>query len=265
VVTSAILGGFAAAGPALDWRGKALAGWVVIAVSAVGLAWSLGVPRRPAASPRTPYPWRGPVHTVSELWRLRKDRLLALVIAGNTFIWFAGQFQILVINLLGMQQLKVTKTTTGLMIGAQLVGLAAGGLVGGRVAKGERWHRVLAPTALAMGGMMLGMTLIGRLNVQLAQLVGCFALLPAIGFAGGMFMVPCEAFIQIRPAAGEKGKVIAASNFAVFCGILLAAGAYNVLSGQTALKPTDCFGLLGCAALLVGVAVMTLLRRMRSE
>ena len=190
--------------------------------------------------------------------------MLALVIAGNAFIWFAGQFQILVINLLGTKQLAVTQTTTSLMIAAQLVGLAAGGLVSGRLAKGEQWHRVLGPAALAMAAMMTGLAWVGRVGGGPAQIAGCFALLPAIGFTGGLFMVPCEAFIQVRPAAGEKGRVIAASNFAVFCGILLAGGVYNVLRGRTGLRPTDCFGLLGCAAILVGIGMLSLLRRMRS-
>ena len=56
------------------------------------------------------------------------------------------------------------------------------------------------------------------------------ALYPLIGLAGaggGLFLIPCESFLQIRPPAERKGAVWASANFASFRGMSLASLAYT--------------------------------------
>ncbi len=72
-------------------------------------------------------------------------------------------------------------------------------------------------------------------------------------------MVPCESFIQMRPAIEKKGAVIAAANFAAFSGILISGPAANLLNAH--LDPTDSFGVIGLLAWVVGVSVKVALRR----
>jgi len=92
-----------------------------------------------------------------------------------------------------------------------------------------------------------------------AQPAGLFVLIALIGIGGGIVMVPCESFIQMRPAAEKKGAVIAAANFAAFSGILLSGPVANVLNAH--LKPTDSFGVIGLLAWIVGASVMVALKR----
>ena len=76
--------------------------------------------------------------------------------------------------------------------------------------------------------------------------------------AGGVLLVPLEAFIQARPAADQKGKVIAAGNFTAFIGIMLGGLASNVLSSDCLTKrmtPTTDFGIVGAITLLAGLLV----------
>jgi len=222
-VTAAILAGFAMAGFALDLDGTTLGGvprgqvavaGAVLLVAGLGVAGSFGVPQRAAADPKARFPWAGPFCTLGELNTIRKDRLLATVIGANSFIWFAGALEIPLINLLGKAQLGVSKSITSGLVVSQLVGLAAGGLLSSRLARGERWHRALPPTGLIMGGLMIAMATLTSLPAP-ARLGTAFVLLFGIGMGGGIFMIPCEAFIQVRPAAREKGKVIAAAKRAV--------------------------------------------------
>jgi len=255
-VTVSILAGVAAAGLALDrsglgWWGLELGrltvGGVVVAVAALGLILSFGVPSRPAADPAARFPWRGPLDTLRKLWSIRRDPLLALTIGASTFIWTLGSLQVLLINPLGLQQFRLGTAMTSYLIAAQLIGIAAGGLLSSRLAVGRRWYRVLGPAGMGLTALMLLMEAVPGLPAP-AQLPALFGLFFTVGVSGGLFLIPVESFIQVRPAAAEKGAVLAATNFAVFSGILLSGPLSNLLNAH--LRPTDSFGFLGLAALL---------------
>ena len=222
-VTGAILIGVALAGVLLDWRGRAAVAVAALTVAGLGFLCSFGVLRRPAASLAARFPWMGPIDSIRDLIRMRTDRLLLTTISADMFIWFAGSLLIPIVNELGENYLRVSFTVTGGLVAAELGGIAIGGMLAGRLAKGRRWYRVLVPSSLVLAGMLAcaagaaylpeGM----RYGVILAALGGA-------GVAGGLFMIPCEAFIQVRPGADCRGKVIAASNFAVFVGIAVSGG-----------------------------------------
>lgn len=261
-VTGAILLGVASAGFALGQTGvcltdvplgRGIVAVVVVAVSVLGVFGSLGVPHRPAAGPDARFPWAGPFDTIGELLKIRRDLLLWTTVQANAFIWFAGSLLVPLINQLGLKQLGLNASQTSAIVVAELVGLAIGGLLSSKLTRGERWHRVLAPAAFAMGTFMLLMTGVPLLAPGL-QAPACFVLLACTGLAGGLYVVPCEAFIQVRPAPAERGTVIAASNFAVFTGILLSGPAANLLISYT--LPTRAFGGVGFLGLCVGACLL---------
>lgn len=272
IITSNVLAGVALAGFALARPGTGLYGIpcgrltvavTVVAVAVVGVLASLGVPHRAAAAPAVKFPWSGPLDTVRELNEIRKDFLLHLTLIVDVFIWFAGSVLVLVINQLGMHQYQSLfgerreYATSGLVV-AQLVGLALGGGISGKLAGSGRWHRLLVPGALVMGALMAMMPFVPRLSLAM-QPVALFVLIGLIGTGGGIVLVPCESFIQLRPAPEKKGAVIAASNFAAFAGILFSGPVANLLNAH--LLPTKSFGVIGLLAWGVGVSVMVALRR----
>ena len=272
IVTCNILAGVALAGFALARPGEGLYGIprgrlvvavTVIAVALVGVAASLGASRRAAAAPALRFPWNGPLDTIRELNAIRRDFLLHVTVIADVFIWFIGSVLVLVINQLGMHQYQALfgerreYMTSGLVV-AQLIGFAFGGGLSSKLAAGERWHRVLVPGALAMGTLMVMMPWVPRLSPT-AQPAALFVLIGLIGIGGGIVMVPCESFIQMRPVMEKKGAVIAAANFAAFSGILLSGPAANLLNAH--LNPTDSFGVIGLLAWAVGLGVMVALKR----
>jgi acyl-[acyl-carrier-protein]-phospholipid O-acyltransferase / long-chain-fatty-acid--[acyl-carrier-protein] ligase len=267
VLAGVALAGFALARPGAAFygipRGRLLVAVTVVAVAVVGVLASLGVPRRPAAAPGVKFPWSGPLDTIRELHALRKDFLLRLTIITDVFIWFSGSVLVLVINYLGMHQYgalfgeRREYATSGLVV-AQLVGFAFGGGISSKLAAGERWHRVLVPGALIMSGLMAMMHWVPDLRPA-TQPAALFVLIGLIGVGGGIIMVPCESFIQMRPALEKKGAVIAAANFAAFSGILVSGPVANLLNAH--LNPTDSFAVLGLLAWGVGVGVLVALRR----
>jgi hypothetical protein len=106
----------------------------------------------------------------------------------------------------------------------------------------------LAPSLAVLAVLLGTVPVVPWLGLPVVQYVALLALLFGGGVAGGLVLIPCEAYIQIRPEARSKGAVIAASNFVVFCGIAVAAQVSNLLDRWV--RPTDTFGLiaLGTAA-----------------
>lgn len=260
--TAAVLLGVGTAGLALQSKMEVLPGLelgrvgvatTVLGVSVLGLLASFGVPRRKAASPRVRFPWKGPLHTLQELWRIRKDRLLATVILVDAFVWFLGSTQLLIINLLGIQQYGLSEGWTGGLALAELVGVAAGGLLGSRIARGRYWYGIVTPAVLALAPVLACVSLVPLLPDALepGALAGLFCL---AGLLGGMILIPCEAFVQVRPSADKKGATIAAANFASMGAILLSGPVHLMLLGRL-VEPTTCFAFMGGLTLALGLAL----------
>jgi MFS family permease len=238
-------------------RGPAMVGLVCLGVALVGFLVSFGAHGRPPADPGRPFPWTGPVDTVRELREVWKDRQLGRILVADVFIWGVGVFQLLVINSLGKLQFGLSDSRTSLLVASQLVGLALGGLLAARFARGSRWFRVLVPAGVAMGLLMLGIGGVPMLPAS-AQLPALFALIGLTGMAGGVFLIPCESFIQIRPAPERKGAVWASANFASFAGMALASAVHTGLAG---LLPTLAYGVLGLFSLIFSAWLVVEFRR----
>ncbi len=265
VVTMAILAGVASSGLALDYRAidfghlppeRLVVAIVIVAVSALGVLCCLCVPRRKAASPRAAFPWSGPLETLRELNRIEKDRLLAVIIKADMYAWFAGAVLVQIINVLAVVQFGLSKSMASYLVASELIGITVGGILVSRVASRRGWYRVLPAAALLMGVLMAAAGLAVYLP-EASQLPALFVLLGLIGVGGGVFLIPCEAFIQIRPAPEKRGAVIAAANFMVFSGILLSGLAANALTEL--LTATNCLAALGGLTLLVGIWLRTAL------
>jgi len=255
VVTVGILVGISLSGFVLDLageplfgapRGHALVGLAVVLYAVLGLGVSFGIPTRTAADPGRTFPWTGPLDTLRELREIWRDRQLGRVLVADVFIWAVGVFQLLVINSLGKLQFGLSDSRTSLLVASQLIGLALGGLLSARFARGDRWFRVLLPAGLAMGLIMVAIAGVPALPAGL-QVPALYVLIGLAGLAGGLFLIPCESFLQIRPAPERKGAVWASANFASFSGMAVASALYLPL---TALQPTLAYGALGAASLL---------------
>ncbi|MHB9134041.1 MAG: MFS transporter [Armatimonadota bacterium] len=200
------------------------------------------------------------VKPAQSLIRVCRDRLLGVAIGANTFFWFLASLQVMLINKMGLEQFHFTKTETSLLAGVEMIGVAIGGLLCARWAVGTRWHRVLAPAALTLG-VVLMLTFGVPVLPDASHLGALMGLLGIAGIAGGLFMVPLESFIQVRPAAGEKGSVISTANSAIFTGMLLAGVAYAVLEHFFTAQETTSFAIAGVMAVVVGVWLTWVLPR----
>ena len=266
LVTAAILLGTIASGYALSaeeivWgdrtaMGHVIVGGGVVVVAILGVGVSIFVPRMPAADPKIKFPWTGPVATFKEFQAILRDPLLLLIVLCDVFVWFVGAIQITVIQDVSETQFSWSTQTTSNLIFAGLIGTAIGGLIATRFANNRRWYRLLPwmMTAMAIPSLLMAfapMLADGTLAWSIALLM------VMMGTIVGLIMIPCESFIQVRPAHEHKGRVIAAANCGVFIGILVSAGVYYILSKL--FSPTACFGALGVGAIMAGGVLFAVL------
>jgi acyl-[acyl-carrier-protein]-phospholipid O-acyltransferase/long-chain-fatty-acid--[acyl-carrier-protein] ligase len=256
-VLSAILIGVAGAGFALGrkqgvWsggpQGRELVMFIAIAVSVLGFLSSLGVPGFPAASPGKKFPWRGPAHTLQQLYAFRRDRLLFAAIIANVFVYMIGSLEIQVINQLGLKQLHAGEVVTGLMVVAQLVGFGLGGSVSSLLSRGSGWYRAVPSGAVVMALSMGFISAIPLLPPH-ERMQAFFILFVAAGAGGGLILVASNSFIQVHAATDVRGTVLAAANFAIFGGILVSGPLANTLNKY--ILPTTSYGIMGAVSLLV--------------
>jgi len=277
ILAGYVLGGIALAAKGDNIAGIELARWVaavaIVGVSVVGFIVSLGAPSRPAAAPHSRFPRTGPWHTIRELVSLRKDRLLAVAIAGDVFIWCVGSMLLLLIDALALRQYGWSKTTASVLMAAQLVGLALGGVLSNIVAHGDRWRKALPPAAALLGLTLIGLGFLPMLpavqvSLPLAWMgvsrlplpfVVCFVLLGLSGVFGGIFMVPVEAFIQVRAPAEKKGTVLASVAFSVFLAMTF-TGALDVGLLKLLTLASHVMAVVGGIALVVAIGLWRALK-----
>ncbi|MCA1809131.1 MAG: MFS transporter [Lentisphaerae bacterium] len=267
LATSAIFSGMALAGYLMDLRAPAwfevplgllLVGVFVIFAALVGLVVALAAPRIAPSPLKDGFPWCGPLESIRELARIRRDRLLATCVQGQVYMWsMAAVLTLLMVNL-GISQFGLSPSLTAGMKIVFLFSVALGGLLSNVLARGRRFFAVFVPIYLCMGVCLAVVGLLPLFCTGVVLIRLTVFLLALTGVAGGVALVPLECFVQIRPAPAARGRVIAAANFAVFAGMTLGAGLLYLLNIM--LQPTVAVGVLGLLTLAFAARLAHCLR-----
>jgi MFS family permease len=270
VTTVAILLGMALAGFALDqhWAateipfGRLLVAATVVAVGLLGVLCSFGVFSRPASGSRDPFPWTGPLDSVKDLVLLKNDPLLLLAVCCDSFFYFTSLLAVLVINTLGLEQMGLSTSKTSILSVSLMVGVCIGSLVAAKITSHERWTHVLPPGAVGLGMSLIGAGQLithGSGNRFFILLV----LLTLAGSFGGLFLIPVTSFIQIRPAADSKGRIIGVDNFLAFSCMLLAGMVFPYL--DSSFTPSRSLVVLGFLSIAAGLVLQVVLHKIASH
>ena len=213
-------------------------GWIAIAgfiVALAGYAASRGIPLAPAPSPDL----RINVNPLTETWRsmvfARENRTVFLAIVGISWFWLYGalllaQFPVYARNVLGGNEALVT-----LMLSIFTVGIGAGSMLCEKFS-GRHVEIGLIPIG-AIGLTLFGADLAlgspttapANAPLPLAALLAMGSSwrvlfdLFAIGFFGGLFVVPLYVLMQSRSAPELRARIIAANN--ILNALFMVAGA----------------------------------------
>ena len=211
---------------------------------------------------------RGGVVTAwADAWSaLRADPLLRLSIAGTVVFWALAGVVSQDIVVYAKVVLRASDAAASLPLAALAVGIGAGSLLAGRLARG------VTAAPLEYGLIPLGSVAIAALVLLLGALgpglAGTLALMLPLGVASGLLAIPLNVLAQWRAPGHRRGAVIAFSNTFVFTGTMagsLGAGALSQLgfSPTQILVAASAVGAIGAAAavaLLPG-ALRELVRR----
>jgi 1-acyl-sn-glycerol-3-phosphate acyltransferase len=157
---------------------------------------------------------------------------LFLALSGEAFFYGLSSFVVLVINNFGVNRLGFSLTLTSMLSVGLMTGVCIGSLLAGR-REASSWRRLMIPAGVGMAISLL----IAALAPLLPGTILCFVFLITVftftGICGGFYLIPIVSFIQIRPKATEKGKILGISNFASFTAIIISGIVFSI-SGNIA-------------------------------
>jgi len=213
----AIIGGTVAAGEFYELFAGHLYwnGFILLGLSLVGLATSLGITRVPAAKPNAKFRVSPLGDLVSQIREIRKDRVLSLAVVGNVYFWFLGSLLLINVVLYATDILHVPESKAGLLLAASSLGIGLGSFLAGYLSGGKIEYGLIPLGAI---GITIAGALLARPELSFLSVAIHLAIL---GLFAGFFAVPINALIQHRPAPDKKGSIIAAANLLSFVGIAL--------------------------------------------
>ncbi len=229
------------------WIGSAMC----VAVAVAGTLTSLLIRRVPAAQPKLEFGLSSLVVPPDARRTLSNDRPLVMALLAGSMFWMVGGITIPSVNSLGMVQLEAGKLGTSILTAIIGLGIASGAVVAGRLCHGKADFRIVR---VGLWGMVLSLCVLCISSPDGVHLLGFWGSLPllvVLGVSAGFFAIPVQVFIQTRPPAEQKGRLIAVMNQFNFVAILLSGLIYTLFDRLIDLWgwPRSC--LFGMMAILV--------------
>ncbi len=225
---------------------------VLVGVAAVGWALSLAIRRLPPANPDRRFPWDVARRTLNDLQGLARNRALLRVALGIVFFWSVGALAQLNIDQFADEGGALYETDKIPLLFSLVLGVGVGSVLAGVWSAGRVELGILPLGAFGIAicsGLLFtvqGTIIDSEQASNVAFVIAC-TILFFLGASAGLFSVPLEAYMQHRSPVKSRGAILAATNFLVFGGILLSAGAFAVLripfhQGSLAQVPPELIG-----------------------
>ncbi len=215
-----IIIGTSLAGPLvqLTRRNFVVASFACILIAVTGWWTSTRIKKTPSAGSRKEIPWFFVRDVIRTYQKAARTENLLTAILGSAFFLFVG----------GYVQMNIIPYTIEALDGSDIagsyyflltaLGIGLGSLTAGKLSGKEVLLALCPFGALGMGLFLLGLGLIPH------SLWWDLPLLFAVGYAGGLYLIPMDAYIQSASPRASCGENVAANNFAAFVGVLIASG-----------------------------------------
>ena len=181
------------------------------------------------------------------------------MVAGTTFFDFLSTLVMLDVLLVAKEIMGLDDLNTSLLAVGLGLGLGAGSLAAGRL---------LGPVAgtrlVPLGACGVGLALVAL--AFSTQSFGRFVMfLLAMGFCGGLYLIPLNTLLQRKARRNERGRLIATNNFVNMAGVLAASGALWLLRDLLDIRADGILLLTGLSTLAVGAGIVCLPWLLRSS
>ncbi|HEY8240542.1 MAG TPA: MFS transporter, partial [Kiritimatiellia bacterium] len=240
------------AGPAITERVGghfAVAALFCVAIAVAGTLTSLGIEKTPAARATA----TASLFFVKDVWKtmqsIRGDRDLVMTVFAAAYFSLIGAF--LQLNLIpyGIEHIGLNEVQGGYLFLPSAVGIGLGAVVAGKLSGRNVEFGIVPCGAFGLTLAVLGLFALPHSVATTAVLV-LFA-----GFSAGLYIVPLEAFIQLRSPPDRRGEVIAANGFLSWAGVLLAA---VLMIAFDAIGMTSAQGFLVMALLTLALTIVAM-------
>ena len=230
-------------------------GWpgiILVSLGVAGLITSFGITRVAPANRTKTFRVNFLGDVARQVKLMRQDRVLWLAALGNLYFSFLAMLVSQNLVHYGTETLGVGESQTGVLFASLAIGIGLGSLVAGYLSGGKIEYGLVPLGAI---GLTVFSILLSRSGLSYWS---TFTQLALMGFAGGFFIVPISAILQHRPEKGNKGAVLACSNWLSFVGIFASTGVHYAMARFEHLTPPTIF-LFGGIATLAATLYVTLL------
>ncbi len=256
----AIIFGIALSGFLKELVGNRL--WIIsclcICIAILGTITAQLIRSRPAAQPNLRFS-PSCLLVESSAWRtLSSDRALIIVLLVYSIFWFAGGVVLPTVNEIGKSQLQWGDGLTSGINACMAFGIGIGCGISGWLSRDRIAFGLVRLGAFGTALAFVAVATIAASGLDpstkpYAMGAGLFI---AGGFAG-LLAVPLQVFIQARPPAHQKGRVLGAMNLFTWIGILLSTAFYficNIVLSRIGLPP--CWILAALAPIMLGITFL---------
>ncbi|WP_269522943.1 acyl-[ACP]--phospholipid O-acyltransferase [Coraliomargarita parva] len=184
---------------------------------------------------------------------IRKDGFLVLAVAALAVFGLAAAF--IQLNLLnyGSEHLQLSPEQSTRLFLLTAIGIGLGSATAGWLS-GRNIEFGIVP--IGAGLMSISLVVLGV--IAPGSLKAAIIVMPILGFAAGLFIVPLESFIQFRSPSDRVGSIKATSSFFSWIGIL-SASALLYLNTAIGLSAQQGFLCLGIGLLILAVVSLIVL------
>jgi acyl-CoA synthetase (AMP-forming)/AMP-acid ligase II len=237
----------------LHWSlllGLGFAGWAIC----------LCVKRLPARDHRRAFPWNAVLRTFGDVRTLGRHRPLLLASLASAFFWSLAAMAQITGDKFITVELGLPQAYSGYMMGVLLVAVGLGGLLAGYFARGRVELGMVPLGAVGIAAGAMGVAFIPHGMAGTSAFYCLTAALLLMGTSAGLYSVPLQAFIQHEAPEASRGTILAARNFVIYVGILLASGSFWILA-RSGVSARGTFLVAGLMTLVLAAAALLSLRQ----
>lgn len=267
------------------------AGAVCMGIAVVGTLTSLLVRKTPVAQPGAPFRWSAFAIAPETYRLLKSDRSLRMALWVYSIFWFVAALLPMIINWLGVYQFRLNYADTSLLLAFTSIGIAVGFVLAGWMSskkvnfglvRAGAWGLIAcfvlmalpatfsppessgsddaaaganADTADGAGNVPATAGFVERLSgsswPHLMGYRGSQILLALMGFCAGLFALPVQVFLQSKPPAALKGRMIGTMNLINWVAIIFSAVFYELGVWLLSAANLPKFGMFALAALVM--------------
>lgn len=234
----------------LDYTGRnfILAAFGCIGISFVGMITSFCIEYTPPSGSNKEFKWFFVKEIFDSLKIAWRDSFLLMAVLGSSFFMFLGAFVQLNIIPFAMESLHLTDIQGGYLFLLTAIGIGAGSLTAGKIS-GRIVELGLVPVAAVLIAICCYM-----IDLFSDHFYVVTTLLVILGFCGGMYQIPLDSFIQVSSPNKSRGRIIAATNFLSFGGVLAASMLVFLITAVLGFRADKGFTIMGSFTL--GIAAI---------